>query len=526
MTAAEERRARRRFASERREGRQAHAQAKRLLRMGGSQKPTIVALSRKNGARPVERTAHRLSTAHFQAAYPAMAEAGLGSMGVYIGQDQHGGSFVFDPWWLYEMGLLMDANTVILGMLRNGKSSLIKSYLWRQLVFGRLPEVLDPKGEYDPLIAKMGGVTLTLRPGGGLRINPISRAIARQGSVAALDDLARRQGVLSGVAQSVLERPLSPVEAIALAMALQVADDRQDGAEVDVTHVIDELRSPSKEMLAMLAMDKTQAQNGTRDVMLSLEQLRTGAMAGMFDGPTEGAGDNVWDSPALSVNLSALKAGSGGSDRALAIAMLATGSVLDAKRIERAQAARARGRAIDKTIRVNDEFWRALAIYGIGEQERASFKLSRSSGVQYVRAMHRLSDLDSAGDDGTRVQALAQGLATDCSTFIIYRQRKKDALRTAEHLELSPTEASLITKLQQGQALWRVGSSTFLVNHVRSEIEIPLVDTDEAMLNVNPGDPGYDPQEDESLFPDEPVDDLVDVGDHDEPASFAEEQPA
>ena len=55
-------------------------------------------------ARPAERSAHQVSTAHFQAAYPAIAEPGLGSRGVYIGRDLHGGSFVYDPWVLYAAG--------------------------------------------------------------------------------------------------------------------------------------------------------------------------------------------------------------------------------------------------------------------------------------------------------------------------------------------------------------------------------------------------------------------------------------
>ena len=64
-------------------------------------------LSQRPGARigrlvrPGERAGHELSSAHFQAAYPAVAEAGLGARGVYIGSDLHGGSFVYDPWLLY-----------------------------------------------------------------------------------------------------------------------------------------------------------------------------------------------------------------------------------------------------------------------------------------------------------------------------------------------------------------------------------------------------------------------------------------
>src|SRR4051812_31705063 len=40
-----------------------------------------------------ERSGHRVSSAHLQAAYPFVAEGGLGSRGVYVGRDLHGGSF-------------------------------------------------------------------------------------------------------------------------------------------------------------------------------------------------------------------------------------------------------------------------------------------------------------------------------------------------------------------------------------------------------------------------------------------------
>src|SRR5262249_55838310 len=47
------------------------------------------------------RLAHRVTTAHLQAAYPFVSEGGLGGSGVYIGRDIFGGSFCFDIWSLY-----------------------------------------------------------------------------------------------------------------------------------------------------------------------------------------------------------------------------------------------------------------------------------------------------------------------------------------------------------------------------------------------------------------------------------------
>jgi hypothetical protein len=120
-----------------------HRVRRASLRRSLSQRPTA-GLGRL--LRPAERAGHQVSTAHFQAAYPAVAEAGLGAQGVYIGSDLHGGSFVYDPWLLYQRGVLSIANTIVLGMPDFGKSSLTKSWLYRSRVFGRRCEVIDPKG--------------------------------------------------------------------------------------------------------------------------------------------------------------------------------------------------------------------------------------------------------------------------------------------------------------------------------------------------------------------------------------------
>ena len=65
--------------------------------------------------RPAERPGHIATTAHVQAAYPFVAEAGLGTRGVLIGRDVYGGPFVIDPWLLYQEGRLHDPNMLILG---------------------------------------------------------------------------------------------------------------------------------------------------------------------------------------------------------------------------------------------------------------------------------------------------------------------------------------------------------------------------------------------------------------------------
>ena len=47
-----------------------------------------------------------------------------------------------------------------------GKSALTKSWLYRSRVFGRRCEIIDPKGEYQPLVDALGGVTCDSSPAG------------------------------------------------------------------------------------------------------------------------------------------------------------------------------------------------------------------------------------------------------------------------------------------------------------------------------------------------------------------------
>jgi hypothetical protein len=137
-------------------------------------------------------------------------------------------------------------------------------------------------------------------------------------------------------------------------------------------------------------------------------------------------------------------------------------------------------------IRINDEAWRALPIAGLGEYYQAAFKLARQTGVQHWIVLHRFSDLRAAGDEGTRQQRLAEGLLADASTTIVYHQHAQEAALTAELLGLSSTESELIKSLHQGEALWRVGNRSFLVYHVLSDLEQPLVRTDQAMIELDP----------------------------------------
>ena len=95
------------------------------------------------------------------------------------------------------------------------KSSLVKTYLYRQAVFGRQAWVLDPKGEYGPLAEALGVKPIALAPGGEVRLNPLSPRGGREAQL----------GLLRSVCQAALRRELSPEEDAGLRVALESVDE-------------------------------------------------------------------------------------------------------------------------------------------------------------------------------------------------------------------------------------------------------------------------------------------------------------
>ena len=113
------------------------------------------------------------------------------------------------------------------------------------------------------------------------------------------------------------------------------------------------------------------------------------------------------------------------------------------------------------------------------ELKRRGFEVTTTPVPE--NALHRLSDLRSAGDDGSRQQRLAQGLLAEASTTVIYRQHAQEVPDTAEALGLSSTARERIARLPPGVALWCVGGRCFEVRHILSDQEWALIDTDQAM---------------------------------------------
>jgi hypothetical protein len=413
--------------------------------------------------RPAERPGHRGTTAHFQAVCPLIGGGALGAPGTYIGRDAYGGSWLYDPWLLYPRHL-PGPNMLVLGGLASRKSTLVKTYLYRQALFGRQAWVLDIKGEYWPLARALSVEPIRLVPGGEVRLNPLSARGGREGPAS----------LLRSVAQAALRRELTPEEDAGLGAALRCVAEEAD--EPTLPMVVDALLHPREAMVKGVSASSAEGfAEANRSAALALRRLCEGDLRGMFDGPTSEGLD--LDAPLVVLDLSAVR-----DSAALGILMTCAAAWQQAILLERKRAAEEEGRESPKLISVVEEGWRVTGHIGVAEWQQSNFKLCRSLGVQNVLVVHRLTDLGASGDAGSREARIAEGLIGDADTKVIYRQPpdQRDLLRG--RLGLSATEAELTTSLRAGEALWIVGQRSFLVGHRSSQTERRLVFSDWRMV--------------------------------------------
>jgi hypothetical protein len=416
-----------------------------------------------------KRPGHSATTAHLCAAYPFVADGGLNHRGVYIGRDAYGGAFSYDPWELYPE-VVQGPNMLVLGAIGSWKSTLVKTYLYRQILHGRQAWVLDPKGEYGPMARALGLEPVALRPGGEVRLNPITRRGGREGQLS----------LLRSVAGAALGRELGPEEDAALRVALEQINEECGGAEPTLPAVVEALLHPREAMVqGVSAASAEDLAAACRQVALGLQRLCAGDLKGMFDGATSPGID--LDAPLVVIDLSAVR-----DSAAVGILMACAGAWQQAILSERKRAAEEDGAATPQMITVVEEGWRITSHIGAAEWLQENWKLCRGWGIQNVLVVHRLSDLGASGEEGSREARIAEGLLADADTIVLYRQSpdQQELIRT--QLGRSQSEAELVVTSRRGEALWVVGRRSFLVSHRVSGIERPLVFTDWRMGEAAP----------------------------------------
>ena len=403
---------------------------------------------------------HQDTSATLAGAYPFLAEGGLGSDGVFVGQDLYsGGSFVYDPWVLYARGIITAPNLILAGIVGSGKSSLAKSLYTRSIPFGRRVYVPgDPKGEHTAVAEAVGGRAIVLGHGLSTRLNPLDEGYRPAGmsdETWAATVASRRRDLIGALTETVLDRPLTPLEHTAIDTALS---ETVRGNDVSILPmIVDHILAPN----AASDPDGRLAEDG-RLAGHALRRLVSGDLAGLFDGPSTVRFDPTL--PMISLDLSRVTE----NPTLISVLMTCSSAWMESALLDPAGGQR---------WCIYDEAWRLMSHPALLRRMDAHWRLARHYGIANMLIFHKLTDLENVGDQGSAMRSLANSLLANADTRIIYRQESDQLGVTADALGLTGTEQKLLPGLGIGQGLWRIKDRSFVCQHQLHPAELALFDT-------------------------------------------------
>jgi hypothetical protein len=442
---------------------------------------------------------HQATTRNLGAIYPFMAQGPLSDRGIVVGTDVYtSGSFLCDEFELYRQNVIQSTNKVIFGVIGIRKSTYVKTMAFRHLVFGRTVWILDPKNEYDLLARAVGVKPIRLRPHGGLRLNPLD-PMYTLGELPADDVFGQQLGVLAALVEGVLGRDLREPERTALYVALErVVGECERPAQVSLEEVRRALRAgqgldqrgriqptipmvveamvwPASNQGHVMNQSPEELIQDGKDVAHALRRfVGREQWGGMFDGPTSRGID--LGGPMVVIDLSAVYNDRRALGLVMACAMAWLRRALEARRAQALKMGRSQ-----QTIVVIDEAWACLRSLEVARWLLDGIKLSRNFGASYWLVFHKLSDLGAVGAEGSEQVRLVESLYADIQVRVIYRQERGEAHKQRERFGLTSREMELAVGLRPGVGIHQVAGRSFLVQHVVSPQELPLVNTDHAM---------------------------------------------
>ncbi len=417
------------------------------------------------GKLETQRLPVRTSTRQAQAVYLPTAAPGLGDSGVIIGREVYSGKgYIYDPFQLYGQQLPAP-HWLVLGESGNGKSSLEKTYVLRQLRFrDRQVVVLDAQGEdgvgeWDHIARALGITPIRLEPGthhgadNRIRLNPLDPAITQTGQLALLRTIIE---VATG-------RPLEERAGYALKAAhARVREEAERaGRQPLLTDVVEALRNPTWEAADSMNVSLEEVRNWGLDVALVIDRLVDGDLAGMFDGPTTQGID--LNAPLIVFDLSRIDRNS----IAMPILMAVVGVWLEHTWLRPDRI---------KRIFLVEEAWHIINSPFVAQLFQRLLKFGRRLGLSFVAVVHHLSDVmeGAAAKEAAAILKMA-------STRTIYAQKAEEARATGRVLGLPRWAIEIIPTLTPGIAVWDVNGNVQVVKHIVTDIEKPLVYTDRAM---------------------------------------------
>ncbi|MFC3456316.1 ATP/GTP-binding protein [Amycolatopsis speibonae] len=421
---------------------------------------------RETGARSTTRQAEALNL--------ALSSPPTTHRGLILGTDRLSGQLVcHDPFIAYDDKLVSAPNVAVIGDVGKGKSSLLKTWgtLRQLLLSGRRVVVLDKKtqagqGEYTRLARAVGAPSIRFTVDGtGSRLNLLDPVIS-------LGEAGKQAGrptgqmmLLRAVLAEALGREVSEREGKALRIALFAATgDAKERDRVPVIgDIVHHLINPAGEAARSIGVPAAELREWGFDPAFALERMIEEDLAGLVDGET--SPDVQLDHPSglVHFDLSALPI----EGPALRIVMTVINTWQTNMLARRSQ-------QLMQTVNIVEEGWH-VAEGALGKVFQRNTKLARGLGLATMAGFHHVSDLPA--------ESAARSLLQEAETVFIFGQSlRSDALACVDLYDLPSGTEDTIMGLGRGSFLAKIGTEApLLVQHIRSQAEIQLTETDDAM---------------------------------------------
>lgn len=359
------------------------------------------------------------TTTQLAGLYPFVGGSGSRVRGVPIGHDLHTHEPVgLHPGdWLRE-GLITNTGLWCQAQPGVGKSAFAKRLGTGLVAMGwHLFVPADIKGEYSPLITRLGGTVIKVGRGfdaiNPLDPGPLGALLATVPAGRKRDALresirARQTALMEGLLLLELDRTPTTIERNLVSRALDVATDATTDGQPTVPEVRAVLDQAPQALLdaARVGGNVEKYFDLLGEVLSALDLLCDGPLRGLFDRKSTATLDP--QAPATSLDISVLDEE---TDEVVAAAMLCSWA-WGAGMIEARQAG-----AGKNLLWVQDEMWRALRTGpGLIEKSDRMTRLNRHKGVASIYLTHSMDDLEALPTVEDR--AKARGIASRCGIHV------------------------------------------------------------------------------------------------------------
>jgi hypothetical protein len=277
----------------------------------------------------------------------------------------------------------------------------------------------------------------------------------------------RRRTTLTSMIELTIkgQDPLTPMEHASISWALDAAiESTQDRPTLtDVHRHLDELDMQQSDAARKLY------EHGER-ARYVLKRFVDGDLSGLFE--RESTVDFDPDAPMVVVDTSELFAR---GDLVAQLTQLCARAWIQAVISDRS--------ARKTRYVVREEGWRDMTSLAALETYQQWLKLSRHYGISNILILHKFSDLDAVGEEGSAERALAYSIAADIENKFIFRVNQQEEDNLINRLKLPRQHAPVARRLRSGTFIAYVGLFSYVVDafSTSTEWEYQLFKTDEAV---------------------------------------------